>query len=439
MYDLRTIHRSPHLRSLGGFLLGVFYCFSVAAQGSSSNGWSYYPMPDGRTVIYSGGAPIGSLPVTSSAPVGAPVVANGKGISTAGGPVIASGRVPVVIGKGAPVVVDVVAKVPPSAVAALIKKALPLVPVLGTGVALYDLAKELGFTPRGSGSNLSLDVAPSGAAFFTSAEWSQCRADFLDGCDVRRDGYNGLGGCHPPDGLGRWIMYPIGNYSYAWAGYCPTGTEPGVPATLQQLEDAIAAKSGWPSSSAVSRAVAQASNVTGDPVPVEGPHTVSGPASSAPSTSTTTNPDGSKSVTTTTNNYTYQGDTINTTTVTTVTNYNTSNQVTGTTTTTTQPPPEKATDCEKNPESNACRTDEFDTPEGDIPKETRNVAFTPADLGFGGGTCPQNVVQTIHGQQITVINWTSSCAYIVDYVKPLVLMLATFAALLIIFLGGKTE
>lgn len=159
--------------------------------------------------------------------------------------------------------------------------------------------------------------------------------------------------------------------------------------------------------------------------------TVSGPASSpagAPVTSTNTT-NGTTTTTTSTNNYTYEGDKItnNVSTVTTTIN-NTTGQVTNTTTET---KPDEPKDDEPK--------DEYDVPEGEIPKSSRTVEFTPADLGFGGGSCPANVTQNINGQQVTIVNWVKSCDYITQYVKPLMLTLATFAAMVIIFLGGKTE
>lgn len=451
MYDIRKLHSFKHLLSFGFVLLGLCHSVSVSAQ------WAYTPSDNGVIRVLSGrgwpgGLPSGAVPVSSTAPVGAAVTTGGVGISTNGGPNIAvAGRSPVPVSKAAPVVIDVVAKVPPRSAAVMIGKALKLVPVLATGYALYDLAKELGYDVQKNGADVAVSSAgPSSAALTCSAAFPQYPARIW-----HTSGYSfTFADDNNPTPAGWvWVDNCTQGPSNSCYGVCtrsgslvrsPTTTPsaPLNPSTLQALEDSIALKSGWPIASNVSKAVRDASEATGEPVPIEGPPTVTGPATSPGGTTTTQNGDGTKSVATTTNNHNYAGDTINTTTVTTTNNYDTSNQVINTTTTTTTPPaPDKASDCEKNPDSNGCRTDEFDTPDGDVPTSTKNITFAAENLGFAGGSCPADKVLTFHGvaSPVKVFNWVDTCDKVTTYAKPMILALATFAALMIIFAGVKPE
>jgi len=132
-----------------------------------------------------------------------------------------------------------------------------------------------------------------------------------------------------------------------------------TPITEQALIDEIASKSGWPVSSAISRAVAEAVNKGDEPIELEKP-TVTGPATApGPSTTTTTQTASGTTTTTNTTNYNivYQGDTItyNSTTVTNTTNPN------GTTSTMTVTEQPKTEVCGL-PGTPACKIDETGTP-----------------------------------------------------------------------------
>jgi hypothetical protein len=176
----------------------------------------------------------------------------------------------------------------------------------------------------------------------------------------------------------------------------------------------------------------------GADIPMPTP-TVTGPASIVGGETTRTNLDGTKTVEKTTYNFNTAGNQItNTSNVTTTNHYNTSNQITNTTTTSvTRVENEKtASECEKNPQSNGCRTDEFDTPTQEIPKSTRNVTFNAENLGFAGGACPADKFMTPHGMaSIKVYDWAGTCDKVTTFAKPMILALATFAALMIIFVG----
>ena len=172
---------------------------------------------------------------------------------------------------------------------------------------------------------------------------------------------------------------------------------------------------------------------------------ISGPSTvGSPKVTTKTNPDGSTETTTEKSNITYQGNNIKIDNSSVVTNYNPTTNSTTTTTTTTENPdkpvdPSK-TDCEKFPDAIGCQKIDFDTPTGDIPKSTRNITYAAENLGFGGGSCPADAYVTPHGMsQIKVFDWVSACGTITSYVKPMMLALAGFAALMIIFAGARPE
>lgn len=143
-----------------------------------------------------------------------------------------------------------------------------------------------------------------------------------------------------------------------------------LPSSEQEFLDAVAAKSGWPSSSAISRALADAVAATGDKL-VSGSPTVSGPATSPGTTTTTNDPvNNTTTINTTTHNHTYAGDTITNTTInnTTTTNNTTGAVTTNTTTTGGSAPAPAPIDTCGMPGKPACQIDETGTPAYDPEK-----------------------------------------------------------------------
>lgn len=181
----------------------------------------------------------------------------------------------------------------------------------------------------------------------------------------------------------------------------------------------------------------------GGDIPFPAP-TVSGPSEILGPQSETPNPDGSKTVSQPKSFFTFQGDTVtNTKNETTVTVVNVDNSVRTVTTTTTTPVASSGTQktedpCLANPDRNGCRKDHFDVPEGEIPKTTKTITFAAENLGFAGGSCPANRTQVIgNGQTITTADWVTTCDMTVTYAKPMILIMATFAAMMIIFGFGS--
>lgn len=179
----------------------------------------------------------------------------------------------------------------------------------------------------------------------------------------------------------------------------------------------------------------------GGEIPFPNP-TVTGPTAIQGPESTTINPDGSRTVAKTTYNFQTSGNTItNTSNVTNTTTYNTDNSVRSSSSTTTVPTPEdvpKESECEKHPATVGCA--ELDTPQGEIPRDTKNVTFAAEDL-LGAGRCPADVMasfRAIGGQSLKVVDWQTFCGQALP-LRGLVLALASIMAFFIIMPGGVRE
>lgn len=86
--------------------------------------------------------------------------------------------------------------------------------------------------------------------------------------------------------------------------------------------------------------------------------------------------------------------------------------------------------CDDFPSILACQT--LDTPSGaDIPKSSKTITYSQ-DNSFGAGSCPANKTMTVNGKQLTVIDWVSYCGYIADYLRPILILLASYAALIML-------
>lgn len=451
------------------FLFGATFYNEVNAQGlgSDRSGWSYFTMPDGRTIVSQGGGVIGSIPATplyTSPPAGAAVVNNGRALAVSGGSVVATASSDLKVGR-ASLPITASAKVGGPAIGALLKKALPLVPVLGTGVALYDLAKELGFNPSRSGQELVVTRNDPTVAAGCAGGPPQSQQTYYVG-----------GGCYGNYDGGRYFVINVirnGNYcvvrgtcsngSYPNTdlyGYSPTGLDPqATPSSVAELEASIAAKTGWPDASSVVKALDQAQRVTGDTIPTEGPK-VSGPPSVTGPKETTTTPitNGTRETIKQTNyNCTYADgatvmdggivsctEQVTTTEKDTVTDPQTqqttvttkqTEQVTKAADTTAQKPQEVTDPCDKNPDRVGCGT--LDTPEGEIPKVTKTFDYQYEELGLGNGSCPApTTVSTSNGTY--TLDLGQYCDAITTFVRPVVILFGMLAAFFIA-IPVKTE
>ncbi len=258
---------------------------------------------------------------------------------------------------------------------------------LVVGSALYDLGQELGFFLDNSGGSLVVTQAPDPDLFCTVSPcytWSVsvpyymtagtpeavCRAAIAavsspgDVANYVSNTFTECRGVRPATNF--QIVIPITN-----RGSRPPDQVANTPSSLEAFESAVAARSGWPTSSALARTLVDAINSGESPL-VE-PVTVTGPASSPGSVTQTVNTSaGTTTTATQTHNYTYSGPnvTVNTTT-TSVTVDNSTGAVLDQSTTTITPevptPPEPSPAVCGGPGLSACnvKVDETGTPQYD--------------------------------------------------------------------------
>lgn len=393
-------------------------------------------------------------------------------------------------GNGAKVPVNVRAPITGAsagkALAKFMKRGLP---IISTGMAIYDLMNELGLTATPNAETGEMDISQSAAGYtlqgctgpgsaypynpiqiacpagvYTTAK---AAADAL--VPIVRAMVNNNPGCNFKDVYEKAGQYPnpaMGGVDYGWVrvdrketpqGFCTMVTtdyqyalwlkndSQQTPMTEQQVADMIAEKSGWPTSSAISRALADAVNA-GEKVDV-GPAIVTGPSTAAgpqPKVTTTTSSDGKQQTKTetTTYNITYNNNTVNvtstTTTQTSTSITNNGNTTTTTETTTEDKEPEDESKCDEGATDLSCA--QMDTPEGTIPKRDVALTYAAEALGLGGGSCPADKVVQLHdGRSIKVFDFVKACEMTTTYVRPLVLALAAFICFLILMPGSKTS
>lgn len=200
--------------------------------------------------------------------------------------------------------------------------ALKALPIFNTGVALYDLAVELGYNAKvGVNGTPSFSVVQSANVYSASCGTGsrvtagpgsieqvaqQCAANYQAGAAA----YYGMYSCTVVGSAASYNTWRTvgtnceGMFSYTnVADLVSTGTTE-VPKTSQDLADSIAAKTSWPAGSSIARAVVDALN-SGESVAVQ-PSAITGPASQPVSSSTIVDPVRNTSTTNTTvQNYTY--------------------------------------------------------------------------------------------------------------------------------------
>lgn len=264
-------------------------------------------------------------------------------LSTAGGPVEVSRTIPIRNPSGVPIPASAKVAVPPAVLGRALRGLAVSLPVIGTGIALYQVAQELGFLiEKPAGGELTIGSP------FISGTWKVPNGTTIaTGVATPNSGWttyiNGMygPGKNPQCGAVFW-----NEFSSKYQAGCTSqfmnmtvtmfdAVTGNTPLSLQQLEDAIASKSGWPSGSAVTQAFRDALDYTNEAF--NAPVTVSGPATSlGPTTTTVNGPETTQ--TTTTHTHEYAGDVVTTTTVTNTTVFNTTTGDTiSTSSTTTQP------------------------------------------------------------------------------------------------------
>lgn len=364
-------------------------------------------------------------------------------------------------GAGKSVPVGAASRVTPSGLSRGLGVALGRVSLpLAIGLGVWDLAKELGFNlDRDSSGQVTVtkdDTSASGCWSAPCYEYTSLHGNKFSTLTAAAEDSMGKKGVYasctgfsiypysvlslsPPDSLTHnWAYCDGSNNGFGSANMTlqrtevdvTPGPQPVLTSSQQEFLDAVAARSGWPSSSAAARAARQALE-HGAPLEIEAP-TLTGPASVQGPKTTTQNPDGSSQTKQSVTNITYAGDTITYNTVVTTTNINASGQATDVTTETTEEekPPEDL--CTKNPDTIGCMK-LGDVPKDEIPKATKNVTYATEDVGLGDGACPPGV-DLGPGR---VLSFTPICEKLL-LAKPMILAMAALSALLIV-MGIRSE
>jgi hypothetical protein len=407
MYDLRALPSVKHLRAYGAFFLGSVFAFQVGAVpfSSSASGDSVTFSASsyakdaayvGASLAISAGAVYATQPATLKTIAGAvaPLVVRAAPVAGAIGSAVLA-----CFGNPACVVVTAAAaayvanelsygySTDPVTGAPVVTKTTPDTPgtyyVIGFAIPQVPATTRLGACQKiyGSGAN----VSQSGASWYC---------------------YN---------------QYGQGGYGVAQLSAPVTGGT--APSTTAELSTAIGAKTDWASDSKITDLLEKIVKNTSQSIPLQVP-TITGPTSIVDTPTVQTKPDGSTTTTSRTTNFGYVGPTATASDIVQITDRSPTGVVTGTTTTTA---PTYASEQEAK--------NSYDIPVDEIPKTTKTITFSAENLGFAAGTCPANVNQVIAGKTVKVIDWAQNCNYVTTYAKPMIWALATFAALMIIFVG----
>jgi hypothetical protein len=427
MYDLRALPSVKHLRAYGAFLLGLVFAFQVNAAPftATSSGNSVTFAPDsysrdaaivGASLAISAGVVYANQPATlrTVAGVVAPLVVRAAPVAGAIGSAVLS-----CFGNPACVVIS-------AAAAALVANELyynfSTDPVTGAPVitktdsTICTAAPCYEYAMTSAGINTRYSTAQAACL---SAIGSYLYSNYALGTMASLTSYSGgtNPGCTYVTSKGS--TYSGGMTYYAKAP-APSNV---VPATTAELSTAIGSKSDWAPNRKITELLEKIVKNTSQSIPLQVP-TITGPTSIADTPTVQTKPDGSTTTTSRTTNFGYVGPTATASDIVQITDRSPTGVVTGTTTTTA--PTYTGEQEAKN---------SYDIPLDEIPKTTKTITFSAENLGFASGTCPANVNQVIAGKTVKVIDWVQNCNYVTTYAKPMIWALATFAALMIIFVG----
>ncbi|WP_415003888.1 hypothetical protein [Aeromicrobium sp.] len=93
--------------------------------------------------------------------------------------------------------------------------------------------------------------------------------------------------------------------------------------------------------------------------------------------------------------------------------------------------------CKLFPNVLACATFGNAPTSDGINRTTRSALYTPEYVMAGTGACPVDPTVTVGGQAISLGFFSKTCGYLVDYVRPMAIVLASFFALMIGIGGFK--
>lgn len=350
--------------------LSVFISLAVAASGAMAYNAAEFPTSSS-----------GALTTFGTGTVGAGSLGPGTLSVASDGTILAKGPVSFTGSGGLKVEAQLASRISKPAIALafgrFFAKALPIVVVAG---GLYDLAKDLGFIPQSSPGGVGVDFMRDAPLYlwagdgvnFSTNQAGEC-AKSAQSLNTPNYSYSGTSGpnfynCSMNE---HKISAPSTDTPFTYGiAYKSNPSGGGSPATRQEFLDAVAARSGWPSTAALAPALEQAI-ASGESVAAT-PEVLSGPAT-VPGTKTKTVTSTGSTTTTNITNNTYYGPTVTTTTTTTIQNYAPDGSTIG-------PPIVNTTDAAPAPADpassaplkvcglttdTACKIDELDTPKPD--------------------------------------------------------------------------
>lgn len=354
---------------------------------------------------------------------------------------------------GGSVPVTLASKIKPASLAKGLTAFARALPYISWGMAIYDMGEAMGFGFDNTPAGPVVKKTDPSACMSSCYTWSITASsiDISSGSvgamlaqivtvTAGLDAYHKYLSC-TQNGSGADAICNVaaGGVQYIFGSKTPRAPDMSayVASNFQELEDAIAAQSGWPTTTFYTQNAVKDAINQGQSFSVEAP-VLSGPASTPGETVTKQGFDSSgaptTTVSTTTNNHTYAGNQITTTTnnVTNVTN-NTTGAVTTTTTVTNQTPDPQKTDCEKDPEAVGCK--HLDVPTDKVPTKEETITWAEENLGFGPGACPSpyqfSVMQTLYPKTYT-IDLAQFCNTMSNVVRPLVILFSLLAAFFIV-------
>lgn len=377
--------------------LALFTTFFVASSGTAQ-AFSAADFPSstlaGKTTFGSGTIGGGSL-----GPGALSIASDGT--------VLAKGPVAFSTARGLSVEAQLVSKIAKPAVAAALGRFfIKSIPIVATGSALYELAKELGYGVSSNNSPPAFTRTQSNSSFhvyggynvaydtFASSPAAVC-AMLIEGNYTKSIHFEAI---DPSNGFPGFCVVDTGAAAGNAFKVIPKGSPDTItPVSSQEVIDSLSAKTSFAVDSTVPQVVQQAIE-SGITFPATA-DTLTGPATVVSPAETTQTSSGSSVVNNVTNNV-YNGPTVTTSTVSTTQNYSPSGAAIGPPSVkvdlpvNTLPPdakpvtPEKIVVCGL-PDTPACRIDEQDTPKpdpaidgkkvtDDITKPLKDFAADPA-------------------------------------------------------------
>lgn len=400
--------------------------------------------PGATTAVFASNGTMLAAPSSTSLPTGNGWTnASNYGVAANPGPgagVKFGGVANVALANGKTIPVGVTANVSGAAIGKGLVAFGKLLPVISTGIALFQLAQELGLTPDPARKGGWIQVK-DGVSIYSQNDY-----EYIERLESPSASCNRIMPGRTQSyfsGTPGTVGYTISCSPIGWLGRISRVTNSGgAPEAITDAQaEAVFAASDFSVSPFGKQTIIDLTKADVklgiDPFPAptniyDGPAT--GPATSVGEKTTTTAADGTTTTKTETTNITYPGGKIVTVTSTATTTTKPDGTTTTDTTTKTDTPPPTTDLCKEHPDILACAKPELDVPTDDIPKTSKTITYT-AENPFGSGNCPADKIYTLHnGQTLKVWDWQQACELSLP-IRAIVISLASFAAFLIVMPG----